>query len=308
MSKKFTVSIHGEKHPSRHYEVDGSLKKLLYIGLFAILFFLSAIFFVIVYLSESLNVSRDEENFARLEYEKIKQTHNTLYETMSQVQIDLLEKEKALDEANIRMNQIEMQMGMKPSIDMPLEDKLVQVELTLEQILPLMQYIPNGSPIEYKGITSKYGYRIHPRLKTREFHRGSDMKASMKTPVYATADAVVEFAGFHKRSGFGNLIILIHNYGFKTYFAHLDKVTVKLGNFIKKGDLIGYTGNSGLSSGPHLHYEVRYIQNTLNPFWFVKWTIENYKQIFTKEKRVPWETLSKTINPKKTKVSLFDPK
>lgn len=253
-------------------------------------------------------MSRDEKRFAWSEYEKMKESHNALYESMSQVQTDLLEKEKALEDANIRMNQIEMQMGMKPSLQEPLEKKLENVELTLEQILPMMQYIPNGSPIEYKGITSRYGYRTHPKLKKREFHRGSDMKASMKTPIYATADAVVEFAGYHKRSGFGNLIILIHNYGFKTYFAHLNKVTVKMGDFIKKGDLIGYTGNSGLSSGPHLHYEVRYIQNTLNPYWFIKWTIENYKEIFTKIKRVPWETLAKTINPKKTKVSLFDSK
>ncbi len=251
-------------------------------------------------------MSRDEKRFAWSEYEKMKESHNALYESMSQVQTDLLEKEKALEDANIRMNQIEMQMGMKPSLQEPLEKKLENVELTLEQILPMMQYIPNGSPIEYKGITSRYGYRTHPKLKKREFHRGSDMKASMKTPIYATADAVVEFAGYHKRSGFGNLIILIHNYGFKTYFAHLNKVTVKMGDFIKKGDLIGYTGNSGLSSGPHLHYEVRYIQNTLNPYWFIKWTIENYKEIFTKIKRAPWETLAKTINPKKTKVSLFD--
>ncbi|MEA3522518.1 MAG: M23 family metallopeptidase [Campylobacterota bacterium] len=292
MAKKITVSIHGEKYPPRHYEVDGSLKKLLYLGLFLILFFLSAIFFLIVYLSESLNISRSE-------YVKMEQTQNDLYETVVQTQQDLFEKEQDFEEANTRMNQIEMLMGIIPSEDVALDERIVQAELTSEQIASLMRYIPSGSPIEYKGITSKFGYRIHPKTKKREFHRGTDMKAAMKTPVYATADAVVEYAGYHKRSGYGYLIILSHNYGFRTYFAHLNKVSVKSGTYIKKGDLIGYTGNSGLSSGPHLHYEVRYIQKALNPYWFIKWDIKEYQKIFLKEKQVPWQSLISAISSQK---------
>jgi murein DD-endopeptidase MepM/ murein hydrolase activator NlpD len=294
---KYTITIHGEKHGLRQYEVDTRIKKLLYIGIFLILFFLLAIFFIIIYLNESLEVSQEEEDFARSEYQKMKQTHHVLYETMTQVQKDLFEKEQELEEATIRMDQIESRMGLSSSEESPLDERIVQAELSAQQLAPLMRYIPNGSPVEYHGITSKYGYRIHPRLKTREFHRGTDMKAKMKTPVYATADAVVEFAGFHKSSGFGNLIILSHNYGFRTYFGHLNKVVVKSGTYIKKGDLIGYTGNSGLSSGPHLHYEVRYIQQSLNPYWFIKWNAENFEQIVTKEKKVPWQSLITAISP-----------
>ena len=117
------------------------------------------------------------------------------------------------------------------------------------------------------------------------------MKAKMKTPVYATADGIVEYSGLHKKSGFGNLVILQHNYGFRTYFGHLNKVVVKSGKFVRKGDLIAYTGNSGMSSGPHLHYEIRFIQRAINPFWFVKWNVKNYKDIFEKEKKIPWQSL-----------------
>jgi murein DD-endopeptidase MepM/ murein hydrolase activator NlpD len=74
--------------------------------------------------------------------------------------------------------------------------------------------------IKYRGITSKYGWRIHPTLKKREFHPGLDMKASMRTKIYATADGVIEYAGNHKRSGYGRLIIIDHNYGFKTSFVN----------------------------------------------------------------------------------------
>jgi len=71
----------------------------------------------------------------------------------------------------------------------------------------------------------------------------------------------------------------------------LGKVNVKHGQVIQKGDLIGLTGNTGRSNGPHLHYEIRFMQQALNPFWFVKWTMGNFEQIFTKEKRVPWTPL-----------------
>jgi murein DD-endopeptidase MepM/ murein hydrolase activator NlpD len=117
----------------------------------------------------------------------------------------------------------------------------------------------------------------------------------MRTPIYATADGIVEWAGYHKQSGYGKLIILQHNYGFKTYFGHLNKIVVKSGKFVKKGDLIAYSGNSGMSNGPHLHYEVRYMSRAVNPYWFVKWDIKNYKEIFEKEKRIPWQSLVTAI-------------
>ncbi len=167
--------------------------------------------------------------------------------------------------------------------------------MTSEHMATLLQFIPSGSPIEYKGITSKYGYRIHPTLKRKEFHRGMDMRAKMKTPVYATADGIVEWAGLHKKSGYGKLIILQHNYGFRAYFGHLNKIVIKSGKFVKKGDLIAYTGNSGMSSGPHLHYEIRFIGRAINPFWFIKWNIKNYEEIFKKEKKIPWQSLITAI-------------
>ena len=113
----------------------------------------------------------------------------------------------------------------------------------------------------------------------------------MDTEIFATADGVIEYAGLHNKSGYGRLVILDHNYGFKTYYGHLNKVLVKAGEYVKKGDVIALSGNSGMSNGPHLHYEVRFTQRVLNPFLFMKWDIENYSQIFEKEKNVPWQSL-----------------
>jgi murein DD-endopeptidase MepM/ murein hydrolase activator NlpD len=176
---------------------------------------------------------------------------------------------------------------------MSLQERVNLTKVNSEHVAALMQFIPSGSPISFNGITSKFGFRQHPKLHKRAFHRGLDMRAHMKTPTYATADAFVEWAGHHKESGFGNLVILQHSYGFRTYFGHLNKIVVKSGQFVKKGELIAYTGNSGLSSGPHLHYEIRFRRRVIDPYGFVKWNINNYKNIFKKEKKIPWQSLIK---------------
>ena len=163
----------------------------------------------------------------------------------------------------------------------------------------MLQNIPNGYPIKYIGISSKFGWRKHPILHKKEFHTGLDLRAKMNTPVYATADGIVEFAKYHKRSGFGKLLIIDHNFGFKTLFGHLNKIVVKNGDFVHKGELVAYTGNSGLSSGPHLHYEIRYIGVVLNPIYFLKWNLKNYNYIFKKEKKVKWQSLIKAMNNQK---------
>ena len=146
-------------------------------------------------------------------------------------------------------------------------------------------------------VTGRFGWRVHPILKKKEFHRGLDIKASMQTPIKAPADGVIEYAGYHKSSGFGYLIILDHNYGFKTSYGHLSKkMLVKPGQFVKKGEIIGYTGNSGLSTGPHLHYEIRFIARPLDPLNFIQWERKNFDDIFKKENRVSWQSLVKIIN------------
>jgi len=204
-------------------------------------------------------------------------------------------KELELTQLDERLASIEELIGMDVRDDVPLGERVNVAQLTSKERSLIFDIIPNGSPIEYHGITSKFGYRTHPTLGKKEFHNGSDMKAKLFTEVYATANGVVEYAGYHRESGYGRLIIIDNGYGFKTYFAHLGKINVKHGQVVQKGDLIGLTGNSGLSNGPHLHYEIRFMQRALNPFWFIKWTMGNYEEIFKKEKHVPWKPLLELI-------------
>ncbi|WP_297440972.1 M23 family metallopeptidase [Sulfurimonas sp.] len=287
MDKHFTVTIHDE-NGVKQFNIHKLVKKFF----FWFVLFLASVGVIsagtILYLNYSVDETQKKKENIEKAYKKIEQEKQAL-ESKVQTTQNLLRKKKAqLDELSDSLSEIEELIGLKPLEADSLQDRVNITLLNSEQHATLMQLIPSGSPIEYHGITSKFGYRTHPILHKREFHKGSDMKAKRNTPVYATADGMVEWAGYHKRSGFGNLVILVHAFGFKSYFGHLKKVVVKSGQFVKKGDLIAYTGNSGISSGPHLHYEIRFIQRPLNPFWFIKWTPKNFYQLFEKEKKVPW--------------------
>ncbi len=309
MNNHFTITINDD-NGVRQFNLHQIVKKMiLYIVSFVGFIALIAVA-TILYLNYSVDQLETKRELFKEAYRVLEVKNSKLNETMQTTQLALTTKKKELSEISDSLLEIETLIGLSPVTDMSLHDRANLTKLSSENMVTLMQFIPNGSPIKYSGVTSKFGYRMHPTLKRREYHRGLDMRARMKTPVYATADGVVEYAGHHKKSGFGNLVILQNNYGFKTYFAHLNKIVIKSGEFIKKGDLIAYTGNSGMSSGPHLHYEIRFIGRPINPFWFVKWNIKNYKKIFEKEKKIPWQSLItateqiRVLSPTQTPLSL----
>ncbi len=294
MNDHFTVTIH-DSNGVKQFNVHQIVKKAI---IYTVLF-LALIGFIAVGTIFYLNNTVDKIEKKRLEvqsaYVELEMKNEKLNKSMEQTQAALDAKKEEFSEISDSLAEIETLIGLAPVEEMSLQDRVSLTKLNSEQMATLLQFIPNGSPILYKGVTSSYGNRIHPINKKKEFHRGLDMKAKMNTPVYATADGVIEYAGYHKKSGYGKLIIIRHNYGFATYFGHLNKIVIKSGKFVRKGDIIAYTGNSGVSNGPHLHYEVRFIQRSLNPYWFVKWTVKNYKEIFEKEKKVPWQSLITAI-------------
>jgi len=290
MNKHFSITIHDDNGVKQF-----NLHKFVKEALFYALAFIGVIGLIavgtILYLDSSVDAMQNKKDSIEKAYDDLKEKNRTLLASMAMTNDKLLHKKEELDELSDSLSEIETLIGLTPDADSSLQERVSATKIDSNHRATLLQLIPNGSPIEYEGITSKFGYRIHPTLNRREFHRGSDMKAKMRTPVYATADAIVEFAGMHKKSGFGNLVILEHAYGFKTYFGHLNKVVIKSGAFVKKGELIAYTGNSGMSNGPHLHYEIRFLHRVLNPFFFIKWSVENYNDIFQKETKVPWQSL-----------------
>lgn len=196
--------------------------------------------------------------------------------------------ERSLWEGSLRM--LEAKMGLPASETMTLERSKELQQIANERLF-MLRGLPNGRPVKEGRLTDGFGYRTHPVTHEKKMHNGLDWSVNRGTKIYATADGAVEYSGYHKKSGYGKLVIISHNFGFKTYYGHMDKLLVKNGSVVRKGQLIGLSGNTGISTGPHLHYEVRYLFKPLNPRPFVNWDMENYEQIFTKVKDIAWDSL-----------------
>lgn len=290
MDNHFTVTIQ-DRNGLHQFNLHRFVKKaLLYATLFLILLMLIATG-TILYLHHSVEVAEKKKKTLLLEYKEQKKRNEALQKSMEQTQNSLEAKRKELEQFSDSLSEIEMMIGLKPTESATLQERVNTTKLTSSQRALLLELIPNGYPLKFHGVSSFYGWRTNPLSHKREFHHGIDLRAKLHTPIYAPADAIVEWAGYNKKSGFGTLIVLQHMFGFETYYGHLTKAVVKSNQFVKKGTLIGYTGNSGWSNGPHLHYEMHFMHVYINPIYFVKWTQKNYDTIFKKEKKVPWHSL-----------------
>lgn len=129
---------------------------------------------------------------------------------------------------------------------------------------PAIQPVNNK---DLKRIASGFGYRIDPVYKTVKLHPGLDFAAPAGTPIYATADGTVEFAG-NRGDGYGNNVIINHGYGYKTLFGHMFRIKARAGQRVKRGEVIGWVGSTGKSTGPHCHYEVIKNGNKIDPIYF----------------------------------------
>jgi len=156
-------------------------------------------------------------------------------------------------------------------------EKMVKNKEKLLASTPAIQPLSNK---DLDRVSSGFGYRIDPLYKTVKFHPGLDFTAPQGTPVYATADGVIEIAG-NLGNGYGNHIVIDHGYSYNTLYGHLYKIKVKRGQKVKRGEVIGYVGNTGKSTGPHLHYEVIKRNKHLDPiyFFYTDLTPEQYQLI-----------------------------
>ncbi len=158
----------------------------------------------------------------------------------------------------------------------------------------LLASIPAIQPVSNKDlrrIGSYFGYRTDPFYKVTKFHEGIDFTATVGTDIYATGDGVVTMVE-RSRGGYGNCITINHGFGYETVYAHLSKMNVRRGEKIKRGHVIGHVGNTGKSTSPHLHYEVRKGGKAIDPinFFFNDITPEQYETMIELSQR-PSQTL-----------------
>ncbi len=145
-----------------------------------------------------------------------------------------------------------------------------------------MEHIPAIQPVLNKDLTrvaSGYGWRVDPVYHVRRFHQGMDFTAPTGTDVYATGNGTVESTGW--KQGYGQTVIINHGFGYKTLYAHLYKSLVRRGQKVKRGDIIALVGNTGKSTGPHLHYEVRLKDQPIDPrnYYFQDLSPEEYDKM-----------------------------
>ena len=162
---------------------------------------------------------------------------------------------------------------------------LEEIEHLAKNKESLIEAIPTIQPIKNKDLTrvaSGYGYRIDPFTKVRRFHYGMDFTAKRGTPIYATGNGIIKRAD-NRSSGYGKHIRNDHGFGYVSLYAHLSKYNVRRGQKVKRGDIIGYVGNSGRSAGPHLHYEIFKDNKKINPlnFYYGNLSAKEYEALLT---------------------------
>lgn len=158
----------------------------------------------------------------------------------------------------------------------------------------MLAHIPAIFPLkemEIKYISSYFGYRPDPIYKIEKLHTGIDFSAQMGTEAYATGDGVVSDVE-KGHWGYGNMVTIDHGYGYKTRYAHLQKAAVRKGQQVKRGQLIGFIGNTGKTTGVHLHYEVLKNDTPINPinFFYNDLTPDEYEQIL-EQSTLPTQTM-----------------
>ncbi len=291
MKNRLIITV-SDVNSTKSYNIHQVVKKSIIIIIFISILVLAGSFWFINFLSQEMDDLRADKKIEMnllIEKEKKLQAQNLFYS------MQIKGKVKDIEELSSKLDNIEEIIGIKKNDEKGAINRAILAQITSAQKMYMLNTIPNGSPLEETLVKSSFGYRVHPVTKRKKFHRGLDLRARLKTSVYATADGVVRFVQPYNKGDFGRVIIISHNFGFESVYAHLSKTKVKIGDVIKRNQLIGLSGNSGRSTGPHLHYEVRYASKVLNPRDYINWNLKTYETIFNKQRRVQWESLVKLI-------------
>src|SRR5690606_11217242 len=190
------------------------------------------------------------------------------------------EKDMPLKDMIVDLSSKVDRLKRKLYIESKSQDEIVQLAENKEKLyaaIPAIQPISNEQLV---ALASGFGMRIHPVYKVRKLHTGIDFAAPIGTPIYATADGTVAEVSV-RFSGYGKMIEIDHGFGYRTRYAHMHDFAVRQGQNIKRGELIGYVGDTGLSTAPHLHYEVLRNGTQINPvhYFFNDLTPAEYEKI-----------------------------
>ena len=194
--------------------------------------------------------------------------------------VDIKEKEIAHDDLVLKLHEKVDLLRRKLYIESKSQDEVVSLAEKKEKLYAAIPAIQPVSNKQLLALSSGFGLRTHPIYKVKKMHPGIDFAASIGTPIYATADGTVEQVSV-KFSGYGKMVEIDHGFGYRTRYAHMHGFAVRSGQSVKRGDLIGYVGNTGMSTAPHLHYEVLINGGQVNPvhYFYNDLSPEEYEKV-----------------------------
>ena len=290
MKNRFLITI-SDVNGTKSYNIHQAAKKYLWMAVVFVVLVIGISFMLINFLSDKVQSLKEEE--------KKLSSQNKMYS------MQIADKVKDIEEISSKLDDIAEMIGLEADDETDLIKKATLATITTASKQYMLQTMPSGKPMHIPiKVTAKFGYRIHPILNRKKFHKGIDLRAPRRTKVYATADGVVKYIQDKNKGTFGRVVHIQHNYGFETLYGHLRFTRVKVGDVVRKGQLIALSGNSGQSTGPHLHYEIRHAGKILDPKPFMEWSMKNYDKIFEKQRRVKWESLVNLIAHQSKKLEL----
>ena len=330
MKNRFIITI-SDIHGSKQYSVHEIIKKVIFFTVLTLILIGIGTFVYIKFLNNNVDKLNSEAKVLKsnmLELKKVSETfkkENAELNALKQQLVHLIaENSDKLSSMDQQLREVEEIIGIGPDMNATFETRIAQARVHEEKVKEkqavelkkeikeatqmfketankdkitaiqkalLLNSIPNGKPLNYKRISSPFGYRTHPVTKKKSFHAGLDLPAKHGTSIYAPASGVVVFSG--KKGAYGNFLLIAHSYGFKTAYGHLSRSIVKSGDYVTKGQRIAYVGNTGRSTGPHLHYEIRYLTKWVDPKAFMFWNLDNINDIADKIKAVNWKSILK---------------
>ncbi|MDX3773988.1 peptidoglycan DD-metalloendopeptidase family protein [Chromatiaceae bacterium AAb-1] len=282
---------------TRHFNISKLFKRNAVIGLWLILFSVIITVAVIDYLVKTVDSATRQQHSLTVQAENLREEIEQLNTVKQELEQELSNKQDEIIQVTNRVGEIELALGLEQQYPQNLEERLDTATVNSAARQSILQLVPNGSPLDFNRRSSRFGLRMHPIVGKQQHHSGIDLSAPRGTLIYAPADGVIEVVRASKQ-GYGNLLKIRHAFGFSTLYAHLDEFKVKSGNFVHKGQLIATVGTTGLSTAPHLHYEVHFLDRALNPQSFMDWDATNFDLVFEKERSIKWDSLVSMLQTK----------
>ena len=242
-------------------------------------FFSSLSLALVIFLIVSAIVDSPKEKALKREKEEILAQYHILNNELERM-------DEVLKNLETRDDNIYRVIFESEPIDASIQSKSYdEIETLAKNKIEMLASIPAILPVSLKDpstrFSSSYGYRMHPIYKTVKLHAGMDFSGAVGTPIYATGNGKVVYAEMHQ--GYGKCVLIDHGFNYQTLYAHLSAYNVKSGQKVKRGDIIGYMGNTGMSTGPHIHYEVKKNGIPVDPinYYFNDLTADEYDKLVT---------------------------